>query len=246
MEEICFMSAWNKFLEEVKQAENDLGNPREIWYRGHSQESWELTPSLLRVDNWEEKEKELFFEFNQTASRLFDKRNSGWETLFDMQHYWIPTRLLDWTTVMGVAIAFILHSDYEGTENSCLYVLDPRSLNRLNGRNDVINLPEDKKFDYKSIYWEHNPFQVEKPLAIRPPQQSDRLLAQKGVFTVHGTLDAGFEHCATNCYRKFILPNEAKEEARDFLKWANLDEYTIYPDIVGMAQHIKRKILGGA
>ena len=195
------MSAWNDFLEKVKQAESELGNPREIWYRGHSQESWKLNPSLHRYSDWESKEKELFSEFSQTASRLFDKRNNDWEILFDMQHYWIPTRLLDWTTVMG--------------------------------------------FDYKSIYWEHSPVKIEKPIAVRPHQQSARLLAQKGVFTVHGNLNDSFENNATNCYRKIILPNEAKDEARTFLKWANLDEYTIYPDIVGMSQHIKRKILKG-
>ena len=239
------MSAWNKFLEEVKQAEIELGNPREIWYRGHSQESWKLNPSLLRYSDWESKEKELFFEFSQTASRLFDKRNNDWEILFDMQHYWIPTRLLDWTTVMGVAIAFILHADYEGAENSCLYILDPRSLNQLSGRNEIISLPDYKKFDYKSIYWEHIPVKIEKPIAVLPQQQSARLLAQKGVFTVHGNLNDSFENSATDCYRKVVLPNEAKEEARTFLKWANLDEYTIYPDIVGMSQHIKRKILKG-
>lgn len=240
------MNAWNSFLEEVKQAESELGNPREVWYRGHSQESWDLVPSLLRETRWEEKEKLLFDEFNQTASRLFDKRSSDWEALFDMQHYWIPTRLLDWTTVMGVAIAFILHSDYDGSENSALYILDPQSLNRLSGREDVIHLPEDKKFDYRQMYWEHNPVKIEKPIAIRPPQQSERLRAQKGVFTVHGTIDSGFESSAVNCFKKISLSHDAKEEAKLFLKWANLDEYTIYPDIVGMAQHIKRKILGGA
>lgn len=238
------MSKWNSFLEEVKQAESDLGNPREVWYRGHSKELWPLIPSLLRQDKWEEKEKLLFFEFSQTASRLFDKRSSDWERLFDMQHYWIPTRLLDWTTVMGVAIAFILHSDYDETENSSLFILDPQSLNRVSGRDEVISLPEDKKFDYKQMYWEHNPVKIEKPIAIRPPQQSERLRAQKGVFTVHGTVESGFEASANNCFKKVTLVNEAKDEAKLFLKWANLDEYTIYPDIVGMAQHIKRKILG--
>ncbi len=237
------MTSWTDFLSEVKQAESELGNPREIWYRGHSDENWLLTPSLLRQQNWEEKEKELFFEFTKTASRLFEKRNSDWETLFDMQHYWIPTRLLDWTTVMGVAIAFILYSDYNESENSSLFILDPTSLNRLSGREKIINVPEDKGFDYKSIYWEKRPFQVEKPLAIRPNHQSDRITAQKGVFTVHGTMDSGFESSAADCYRKIVLPSEAKEEAKDFLKWANLDEYTIYPDIVGMANHIKRKVL---
>lgn len=237
------MTAWNEFLEQVRQAESDLGHPREVWYRGHSDESWMLTPSLLRYGDWESKEKELFLEFKKTASRLFDNRGTDWETLFDMQHYWVPTRLLDWTSVMGVAIAFILHNDYSDSTDSALFVLDPTALNRLSGREEVINIPEDKNFDYKTIYWDKRPFKVEKPLAIRPPQQSERLRAQKGVFTVHGTIEGGFEETANDCFRRIILPSEAKEEAKDFLKWANLDEYTIYPDIVGMAHHIKRKIL---
>ena len=237
------MTAWNEFLEQVRQAESDLGHPREVWYRGHSDESWNLTPSLLRYEDWENKEKELFLEFTKTASRLFDNRGTDWETLFDMQHYWVPTRLLDWTSVMGVAIAFILHNDYSDAKDSALFVMDPTALNRLSGREEVINIPEDKNFDYKTIYWDKRPFRVEKPLAIRPPQQSERLRAQKGVFTVHGTIEGGFEETANECFRKIILPSDAKEEAKDFLKWANLDEYTIYPDIVGMAHHIKRKIL---
>ncbi len=238
------MSAWNEFLAEVREAERQLGSPAEPWYRGHSNHLWQLIPSLPREADWETKEKKLFYEFTNTAAKLFEKRSNDWETLFDMQHYWIPTRLLDWTTVMGVAIAFILHSDYADTEDSALFVLDPIALNRLSGR-DVIAVPEDKSFDYKTIYWEKRPVQIERPLAIRPSQSSDRLRAQKGTFTVFGTAGASFEIAAENCFRKVILPSAAKQEAREFLKWANLDEYTIYPDIVGMARHIKRKILQG-
>ncbi len=238
------MSAWNDFLDEVRAAQRDLGSPLEPWYRGHTDHKWHLVPSLPREANWEAKEKKLFFEFSRTASRLFEKRTNDWETLFDMQHYWVPTRLLDWTTVMGVAVAFILHGDYSDAQDSALFILDPVALNRLSGRDDVINVPDDKSFDYKTIYWEKRPVQVERPLSIRPSQQiSDRLRAQKGTFTVYGTSAATFEVAATTCYRKIILPAVAKPEAREFLRWANLDEYTIYPDIVGMAHHIKHKIL---
>ncbi|KHK63402.1 FRG domain-containing protein [Pseudomonas frederiksbergensis] len=237
------MSAWNDFLANVREAELELGSPLETWYRGHSDPSWHLIPSLPREQNWEEKEKALFFEFTQTASRLFDKRANDWETLFDMQHYWIPTRLLDWTTVLGVAIAFILHSDYSDENDSALFVLDPIALNRLSRRENVISVPEEKEFEYKKLYWENRPVQIEKPLAIRPTQISERLRAQNGTFTIFGTQDATFEAAATSCFRKIILPKEAKAEAREFLKWSNLNEYTIYPDIVGMARHIKHKIL---
>lgn len=237
------MSQWNDFLASVKDAEADLGNPKEIWYRGHSNKDWTLNPSLMRETDWSKKEKELFNEFSKTASRLFDKRSNDWEILFDMQHYWVPTRLLDWTSVMGVAIAFILHDDLESSQDSALFVLDPTELNRLSGRDEVINVPEDRNYEYKAIYWDHRPIRIEKPLAIRPGSISDRIRAQKGVFTVHGTPETGFTGEVDVCLKKVILPADAKEEARDFLKWANLDEYTIYPDIVGMARHIKRKIL---
>ena len=237
------MSAWNDFLSEVRAAEADLGNPLEVWYRGHTDQRWQLVPSLPREADWERKEKALFIEFTKSASHLFDRRTSDWERLFDMQHYWVPTRLLDWTTVMGVAIAFILHGDYSDTEDSVLFVLDPLALNKLSGRDEVINVPEDKSFDYQTIYWQHKPVKIEKPLAIRPGAQSDRLHAQKGVFTVAGSLPTGFETAAAACFRKVTLPSAAKPEAREFLRWANLDEYTIYPDIVGMSRHIRHKIL---
>lgn len=239
------MSDWNKFLESIREAERDLGNPQEPWYRGHTNHEWQLIPSLPRELNWEEKEKSLFFEFNKTASKLFEKRATDWETLFDMQHYWIPTRLLDWTTVLGVAIAFILYGDYDDTTDSALFVLDPIALNRLSGKTDVINLPDDKDFEYRKIYWEKRPVQIERPLAIRPNYNNNRLQAQKGTFTIFGTTSSSFENSASSCFRKIILPATAKKEAREFLKWANLDEYTIYPDIVGMSRHIKQKILKG-
>lgn len=242
------MEEWNGFLGEIKQAIQDLGNPREVWFRGQSHEDWRLTPGLVRAEDWKKKEKEFFMEFKNSAAPLFERRNSDWETLFDMQHYGIPTRLLDWTTVLGVALAFILHGDYENTTNSAVYVLDPLALNQLSGKDEIVNLPDDKNFAYDTIYWLNKPFRAEKPIAIKPPLQSDRIRAQKGVFTVHGNSDIEnqFEDSASNCFKKVILPAAAKEEARNFLLWANLDEFTIYPDIVGMAEHIKRKVSKGA
>ena len=236
------MSDWNIFLENIKTAEQELGNPAEIWYRGQSKCEWTLEPSLVRVDSWESKEKLLFDEFKRLSVGVFEKRSNDWDTLFDMQHYWIPTRLLDWTTVLGVALAFILHSDYSNDTDSAIYVLDPFALNRLSGRHEIIGLPEDASFEYKKTYWENRPVKIERPLAIQPNYISDRLKAQAGRFTVFGTVDGNFENTAKDCFRRIILPASAKAEARIFLKWANLNEFTIYPDMVGIANHIKTKI----
>jgi hypothetical protein len=40
------------------------------------------------------------------APRFSIEQNNDWHTLVNMQHYGIPTRLLDWTSVLGVAVFF--------------------------------------------------------------------------------------------------------------------------------------------
>ncbi len=92
---------WEAFLDRVEQARDDLGSPDIVWYRGHSDEQWSLIPSLMRMPASPDIEQALFHEFKRSATRLFDRRYSDWEILFDMQHYGVPTRLLDWSGGTG-------------------------------------------------------------------------------------------------------------------------------------------------
>ena len=101
-------NTWPEFLDCVRKARSELNNPDLLWYRGMSRSDYELIPSLLRVVNGLKKEQDLFNEYQRSAARLTVPRSNDWELLFDMQHYGIPTRLLDWTDVLGVAIAFLL------------------------------------------------------------------------------------------------------------------------------------------
>src|SRR5581483_6663493 len=98
-------SDWYGVLEAVREARKTLGNPATVWYRGHSNGQWNLIPGLHRRSDGLAKEQALFNEFQRFAARLFTKRDNDWETLFDMQHYGVPTRLLDWTEALGVAVA---------------------------------------------------------------------------------------------------------------------------------------------
>ena len=83
-----------------------------------------------------ELETQIMDRFNQRSvpflSKPLDKKND-WEVLFFMQHYGIPTRLLDWSENPFVALYFALTSasykivskkrEYE--EDACIWVLDP-------------------------------------------------------------------------------------------------------------------------
>ena len=241
------MSEWDYFLSNVKKAEAELGYPKEIWYRGQADTSWKLTPSLLRIKDWESKEHQLLYEYKKTASKLFKERVNDLENLFNMQHYGIPTRLLDWTTVMGMAIAFIIYDEYEAKTDGALFILDPIALNRMSDDIKGIINPQEGTFAKRvERHLKGIPLSLpNKPIAIQPDSisQNERLQAQKGTFTLHGHLAEGLETMSQSCVKKVPFPQHAKQEALQFLKWGNLDEYTIFPDIVGMARYIKRKVL---
>src|SRR3984957_9833367 len=86
-------SSWEGFLNDIRRAQQKLkGKP--LWYRGHANSDFKLLPSLLRFHNGLIEEKALFARYEQAAIALGRDRESSWEMLFDMQHYYIPTRYL--------------------------------------------------------------------------------------------------------------------------------------------------------
>jgi len=240
-----YATSWTEFLHNIRSARKQLGDPPKVWYRGQSKDSYRLTPSLLRNDSWIAKEQTLFDEYERSASHLQAPRNNDWELLIDMQHYGIPTRLMDWTDVLGIAIAFALYDSNDDEVNSAIYVLDPIKLNELSGLSEVKRAPNDPAFEYKSVYWHGRPFSPSHPIAIDSALQNDRIRAQSGSFTVHGRNKTAIDDQATNVIRKVVIGAAAKREAREFLEYANLNSFSIYPDIVGMARHIVRKHLTG-
>ncbi len=235
---------WPEFLDCVRKARDDLGNPPTIWYRGMSRAEYKLVPSLMRATNDAKKEQDLFNEYERSAAILTTRRSNDWELLFDMQHYGIPTRLLDWTDVLGVAIAFALYDTKDDKHDSSIHLLDPLKLNSMSGAADIRRPANDIDFNYKYIYWQNRPFKANYPIAIDGPLQNSRMIAQKGAFTVHGSKTDFFDDGGEECVRKIIITPGAKSGAREFLEHSNLNAYTIYPDIVGMARHIVRKHLG--
>lgn len=233
---------WAAFLDQIRQARADLGGGA-TWYRGQAKREQKLIPSLLRHGNGLKKERDLFNEYERSAALIQGERKGEWEMLNDMQHYGIPTRLLDWTDVLGIAIAFALYDSQNDGEDSAIFVLNPVALNEMSGVEGIRRAENDPNFSYKSVYWERRPFSPSFPIAIDGTLHNGRLRAQNGTFTVHGLSADPLDIQAPRVVKKIILTSQIKTDARDFLEYANLNPFSIYPDIVGMAQHIRRKHL---
>lgn len=92
------------FINELKK----IPAPRktELFFRGHSDIDYELKPGIYRNTNLILNEHILFKEFILRTPTDFLNEKSALEKLVKMQHYGLPTRLLDITSNPLVALYF--------------------------------------------------------------------------------------------------------------------------------------------
>lgn len=98
------ISSVSEFVEKIAQL--DKKEDTEIFYRGHANRDWELLPSIFRTPNGVEKEHLLFHDMVAHEPQSFSECKSTLDYLVQMQHYGLPTRLLDMTTNPLVALYF--------------------------------------------------------------------------------------------------------------------------------------------
>ncbi|HEX8573309.1 MAG TPA: FRG domain-containing protein [Allosphingosinicella sp.] len=234
---------WSKFLEELEQAKEELNASKTAWYRGVVSEDHLLVPSLLRIPGGLKKEQHLFERFAQIWRALNSSARSeftDWDLLFEMQHYSVPTRLLDWTETLGVAVFFATLE--RNDKDSFIYVLNPIALNQLVGKDDLIGQWDRERFGYRNVFWRGDPFKPQNPIAINPLHSNPRLAAQRGRFTVHGVDIGPLEVSCGSCVRKIRLSKDAKPAAAEFLRMAGIDELDVFPDVAGAARFLMNMV----
>lgn len=219
-----------QFVAHVCQIESDWNaNDWKIcWFRGCGTEH-SLLPGQFRSEyrNDIHGEESTFLEFKQQARGFLDKELNDWDLYFLMQHYRVPTRLLDWTSNCLVALYFALSTDKKDGI-PCVWMLNPFVFNEHNaptGGPYILIPPSLSKENYnegswssESLHWMNylhpllfdpdrktaedksgNSRSIERPVAISPPLLDIRVIAQSSFFTLHGGLKKSIDEFCVDC-----------------------------------------------
>ena len=167
----------------------------QIWWRGNSDTTYHLQPSVFRPrdgDGGYEYEKNINLRFMQKAPAVRDDppREDAWfDWLFLMQHYGLPTRLLDWTESPLIACFFAVENEDEKAQatDGALFALSPYRLNYHQTRISGLLAPQaPQAFLLAQRAFVNASSSQHKVLAILPSLIDPRMIAQLSGFTIHG------------------------------------------------------------
>jgi hypothetical protein len=243
-----------------------LSKDSTLWFRGSGKTTYTLSPSIHRHATLSSPEKIIELEtqimdrFNQRSvpflMRPVDKKND-WEVLFFMQHYGIPTRLLDWSENPFISLYFALTSaPYEVIdrkrvykEDACIWVLDPvlwnqESLKDFSYDKGILSVEDHFVGSFKP----RTPYGNirEKPVGIFGTHNSSRIVSQRGVFTIFGKKMKPMEETyiedsyPQDSLIKLILPKDNIFSLLTSLTSLGITDSVVYPDLEGLAKEIRR------
>lgn len=245
-----FITEINKFKKGKKK----------VWYRGHSEHNFKLEPSIYRLPYSPDSENELMSQFKSRAIPYLNNipgqdQVGDWNWMFLMQHYKIPTRLLDWTESALVALAFaVIYREKENKDRTTtkkgahIWCLDPLALNsKFNHISGTIpNITEDQKArDLCDKAHTPETGTSERPVAVYGPQNNPRIVGQKGVFTVFPASNKfQYDDFIGDIGIKLVIKTEAQVKTiTSELFDLGISESMIFPELDSISSEIKREHL---
>jgi hypothetical protein len=241
--------------------------PNNYIFRGQSNADWGLVSTLERLlgPNWNAENARKFEDHSidifQSKYHIYcgtehvPKSKLAWLSV--MQHYGVPTRLIDFSESPYIALYFAMES-YTPRQGSdlAIYAMNYTAMmdeslrhiaskdkmftetrHTLKGRQDAVFEDVVDRYSY-DIAW-----------ITEPDQLNARIDRQCGTFLVSGNLNAttdqiikspSYDGCEVI---KFTIPGNLYENIYVALRKMNINSKVIYGDLSGLARSIKMHLL---
>jgi hypothetical protein len=243
-----------ELLEAVEsfQAASDVS-----WYRGSRNKAHSLKPSLYRhshktaISDLIDLETEVTTRFVQRSLPFLERSlTDDWDKLFLMQHYGVPTRLLDWSENPFVSIYFALVSASEPkSTDAAIWMCDPvawnqAALDHISYKGGVLDqshaamrtyAPGTKVDEIPTL-----------PVMIYGSYNSPRIVAQRGGFALFGQgldpMDKVFkaDKFPEGILTKIEIGHAYVDEIRASLFRKGFTESVVFPDLDGLSKELRR------
>ncbi|MFN7169074.1 MAG: FRG domain-containing protein [Pannonibacter sp.] len=220
------------------------------WFRGQSDASWQLLPGFLRNET-QVSETTLLNRFKQSAAMLAESRpQSSFDWTFLMQHYGVPTRLLDWSESPLVALYFAV-DDYVKypDKDAALWCLQPTALNK---NAHIIDKSEGRyipSFDDEELAkYSTDSIRMHSRVALLPvatiaTRNNTRIQAQLGTFTIHHIERIAIEDVGDKSHiMKYIIPKDSKEAVYSDLKLLGFNRFSLFPELASVGSILKEMV----
>jgi len=236
------------------------------WYRGHPNECNTLTPRVFRDEfssslhkaSSSNLEFELTNNFKRIAPSLSSNlpiANEDLKWLILMQHYGVPTRLLDWTESILVAAFFCVSNALK--EDGEIWRLYPQTLNKFSINYEGFPLEESSFLKYLAQEPMHLQASqlasdlnldepIKNPIAFFPTLSFQRMTSQLSTFTIHSNPIEGNAITELlvnnlNSLNRYIIPKNKKQEILTDLISLGINFRTLFNDLDHFSSDLVRQ-----
>ncbi len=240
--------------------------PNHYIYRGQANSSWGLQSSLERVvgESWDSVVAQRFEDFSlkrfQSKFHLYDTENcqpnSKLAWLAAMQHYGVPTRLVDFSESPYVALYFALETfNHSDNASFSLFMLDYKTIID-NSIQYIKNVDRDFKESRQTIQEKQDEifeeivdrFSYNIAWVTEPKILNARIDRQAGSFLLSGNRGERIEKIlSADLYKdadmqKLVIPCELALGVYALLRKMNVTSKSLYGDLDGLAKSIRMEM----
>jgi len=225
---------------------------KRVWFRGQTDKSWPLLPGLARPRYRRYDEHALLTTFRQNGRALVPAGmtvSNDWDWMLLMQHYGVPTRLLDWTESPLAALFFAVApppGSRRFMADGCVWVLDPIGHNRreafaraLPSLVPTLGIGRDLDGYIQQAITVAGA--ALPSIAVIAMRMFPRLVAQSGVFTLSYPSGPALGARGDRFLGRVTVPRACKREVVDELSQLGVTRLSLFPELESVADHAKER-----